>query len=307
MNYKILKMDFYTSVHFGNGSLNKSEYSLHADTIFSALCIEACKQGIEYLDHFVTMCRSGQVLLSDAFPYIGKTLYIPKPMLPVEFSEEDSSLKKQLKSLEYIPSDKLFEYLSGTMNIGRENEKISQLGRAGLMEKAAIPEEGDTEPYAVGTYSFQRGNGLYLCIAYENEEDCDLVIDLMESLSYSGIGGKISSGMGKFNLLMGAVPSELQDRLEKTDCTEYMLLSVGLPRDDELEGVIQEAQYLLIRRSGFVASNTYSDSFTKKKNLYLLKPGSVVKEKFSGDIYDVSDHGRHPVYRYAKPIYLGVR
>ena len=27
---------------------------------------------------------------------------------------------------------------------------------------------------------------------------------------------------------------------------------------------------------------------------------------FAGDIYDVSEGGKHPVYRYAKPIFMGV-
>ena len=40
MNYKILKLDFTTAVHFGSGGLEKTENVLGADTIFSALFID---------------------------------------------------------------------------------------------------------------------------------------------------------------------------------------------------------------------------------------------------------------------------
>ena len=36
MNYKILKLDFTTAVHFGSGGLEKSGNVPGADTIFSA-------------------------------------------------------------------------------------------------------------------------------------------------------------------------------------------------------------------------------------------------------------------------------
>ena len=45
MNYKILKLDFTTAVHFGRGGIEKSSNVLDADTIFSALFIEALKYG----------------------------------------------------------------------------------------------------------------------------------------------------------------------------------------------------------------------------------------------------------------------
>ena len=41
MFYKILKLHFLTGVHIGNGMLTDGESVIHADTIFSALCLEA--------------------------------------------------------------------------------------------------------------------------------------------------------------------------------------------------------------------------------------------------------------------------
>lgn len=85
-----------------------------------------------------------------------------------------------------------------------------------------------------------------------------------------------------------------------------MLLSVALPADDELENALENASYLLEKRSGFVASSDYAEEWRKKRDLYVFTAGSCFVNCFAGDIYDVSEGGKHPVYRYAKPIFMGV-
>ena len=49
-----------------------------------------------------------------------------------------------------------------------------------------------------------------------------------------------------------------------------------------------------------------SREWRRKKDLYVFNSGSTFTEKFEGDICDVSSGGAHPVYRYAKPLWLGV-
>ena len=44
----------------------------------------------------------------------------------------------------------------------------------------------------------------------------------------------------------------------------------------------------------------------KKKELYSFKAGSCFSHKFDGHIFDLSEGGNHPVYRYAKPLMMGV-
>ena len=56
----------------------------------------------------------------------------------------------------------------------------------------------------------------------------------------------------------------------------------------------------------FVASSDYAEEWRKKKDLYVFTAGSCFVNCFAGDIYDVSEGGKHPVYRYAKPIFMGV-
>ena len=55
MNYTIFKMRFKAAVHICDKSLTDSEMTIHADTVFSALCHEALKSNegeLESLFHF---------------------------------------------------------------------------------------------------------------------------------------------------------------------------------------------------------------------------------------------------------------
>ena len=81
---------------------------------------------------------------------------------------------------------------------------------------------------------------------------------------------------------------------------------MALPQKDELTQALEGSTYLLAKRSGFVASDTYAEEQRRKRDLYVFVAGSCFKNRFSGDIYDVSAGGGHAVYRYAKPLFMGV-
>ena len=81
MEYKIYKFHFKTAVHFGNGTLTDASNRLMADTVFSAICLEAVKKSAEDLQQLVTWTKEGSFQISDAMPFIEDTLYLPKPTL----------------------------------------------------------------------------------------------------------------------------------------------------------------------------------------------------------------------------------
>lgn len=146
---------------------------------------------------------------------------------------------------------------------------------------------------------------MYLILAYKGEEEKWLAEDLLESLSYTGIGGKKTTGLGKFIFKSAKMPEMLHAYLESKS-KKKILLSTALPKDEELESALENASYQLEKRSGFIASSTYAEEWRKKKDLYVFAAGSCFDNTFEGDIYDVSDGGKHSVYRYAKPLFLGV-
>ncbi len=304
MKYMIYKLHFKTEVHIGNGALSDSEPVFSADTFFSALCHEAINiGGEETLEKLIKEVKSENMVFSDSFPFVKDSLYIPKPLLKLEKkSESDPSLKKEYKKLNYIDVNKLDDYLSGKLDIKAEKTKFS-LGEKITRDRVNLYGE-ESLPYRVGTFNFYKGSGLYVCVGY-TETNKDLIYKIVKSLSYTGIGGKISSGLGKFDLDVVDVPDTLMKRLEKQYKT-YMTLSASMAKDEEVETALKNASYLVFKRSGFIYSPVQIKQLVKKKDFYAFKSGSCFENKFCGDIFDVSENLPHPVYRYAKPLFMGV-
>ncbi len=302
MDYAVYKLEFSTGVHFGNGMLNDSVYVFQADQLFSALYIEAIKTGNE--EQLLEAARSGGLLFSDALPYVGERYLIPKPVRYIETERKgNSSEKKQYKRLKYIEAEKLSDFFQGKLSF--EEDPMEKFGVFAQQTMAFVRNGEETLPFRVGTYYFHEGNGLYLIAAFAGQSERTLFEELLESLSLTGIGGKKASGLGKFTLKYGKINKTLEQLL-RSDSGISMLISCALPREEELEQALEGASYLLQKRSGFIASDTYSDEQRKKRDLYVFAAGSCFENRFAGDVYDVSENGRHAVFRYAKPLFLGV-
>lgn len=305
MEYTIYKLQFLSGVHFGTNSLESTQNTFAADTLFSALCMEAMKKGSQYLEKLIQYVEKEQLLFSDAFPYMQDVLFLPKPMLYIENKAKgDSTVKKAYKKLQFVPVDSLDEYVKGSLDI--EKMDALDLGHALVKTSASVrTETAETEPYRVGIYYFKDDCGLYIIVGYEEKEAIEYFEELMEGLSFSGIGGKKNSGLGRFAYYRKAVPPLL---LERLGCKQgkLMTLSVSLTTEQELETVLEDASYLLLKRSGFVASASYAPQYLRKRDLYVFQAGSCFQKGFHGAIYDVSEGGSHPVYRYAKPLFMEV-
>lgn len=316
MKFKCYELAFSTAMHFGKKDLDDAEYVLYADTIFSAICHEALNiGGTDLVDKLADMVKNSRFRLSDAFPYgtvdEKKKYYIPRPMLELDIADKgDSSAKKTLKKLKYIPWDKLQDYLSGDMDIETEADILKKnMGRRDIRTMASVKEADDVKSYSVGSYRFSPGWGLYLTIGYENEDDLCIVEDLLTGPGYNGIGGKRSSGFGRFELRNASVTDEILSYLTaETDKNgTYMTVSLSLPEREQLEDVLKDSRYGLIRRGGFISSSTYAARQVKKKESYMFRSGSVFNKTFNGELLDVSSKGSHPVWRYAKPLFLEVK
>ena len=306
MNFKICKMHFSTGLHIGKGLLTDGEPVFYADTLFSALCHEALKMAS--LARLLQYCGEGRLKLSDGMPFIQDVLYLPKPLFRVETDEEgNSKVKKLFKKLKYIPVGKFEEYIQGNLDVQKEKEKYDGLGKFQMTQKVSVAREEEPEPYFVGSYHFQKDTGLYVIVAYDTEEVFEFLMELMRALEYSGIGGKRTSGYGKFQLECSDLPLELEERINIEKYSLKMLVSLALPKEDELKKACSDANFQVIKRSGFVASDTYAEHLQRKKDFYAFAGGSCFHDTFDGDIYDVSLGGSHPVYKYAVPVFVGVK
>jgi CRISPR-associated protein Csm4 len=305
MKYTLYKLSFSAPVHFGSGRLGKTMYTVYADTLFSAMCTEMQKVQSDGAKLLYEAAVSGRLSLSDAMPYSGRTLFVPKPMTAIESKTEgDSGLKKEFKRLVYIPVDDLDDYLSGNYDPAPANKLLRELGSAAEQVRVSEGRGDDSLPYSVGTYRFSENCGLYF-ICGADEEIQPHVDDLMDSLSYTGIGGKLSSGLGRFDYTYKDVPDSFLSRFQG-GYSRYMTLSVCMAKECELESVLDGAGYELIKRSGFVASPDYAVMPVKKRDFYAFKAGACFAKPFEGDVFDVGGSGAHPVYRYAKPMLIGI-
>lgn len=214
---------------------------------------------------------------------------------------------KNGKKLKYLSLEKLDDYFAGKLDVEKENDRLSKLGEFEVRQSVNLRNEEKTDPFSVGIYHFNNrlDCGLYFLLGYEDEDDRYMIENLIDSLGFQGIGGKTSSGLGKFSMIPQDLSESIVRKLEDT-AEHYILLTTSLPKDSEIEEVLEGSNYLLEKRSGYISSNNYAEELVKKQDIYFLKAGSYMKKRFTGDIYNVGGQGTHPVWRYAKPIMLGV-
>ena len=308
MEYIGYKLHFPVGLHIGSGSLEDSEKTFDAMHLFSALCIEAVKKRQDDLEKLLEITKRGEILFSDAFPFVGDRLYLPKPMAQVVIDRQgDSKAKKAFKKLEYVPAGCLEDYLAGKLDAEKESMYLKNgFCCTEVRTGASISQEEETKPYRIGVCTYRKGAGLYLMIGYQNIEVLSFWQELLKDVGYSGIGGKKSFGLGRFAVEEFDLPEKIVKRLKSVGPGQSMSLSVCLPNDDEIERAMEGASYRLVRRGGFVSSTDYADTLLRKRDLFVFQAGACFEKRFSGSIIDVSIGGKHPVYRYAKPLFMEV-
>lgn len=308
MDYAMYRLSFLTGVHFGNGTLDSTETTFRADTLFSALCTEAVKRADGSLEKLTAAAGEGRLILSDAFPYVGGTVFLPKPFLRIEGgkTQGDSSVKKTFKNMAYVPAESISDFVRGAFPVENAGE-TGALGHTQMKTQAAVRGLAETMPYRVRMYRFAPDGGLYFIAGCADKVERDLLEELLTGVSLSGIGGERSSGLGRFDFFRKKVPDGLRRALEDTGAPVQMTISISLPADDEMEAAVDGASFQLEKRSGFVESASYAPEQTRKRDSYLFASGSCFRTRFGGKILDVSSRGTHPVYRYAMPLFVGVR
>lgn len=303
---KAYKLRFRTAVRFGSdggGSmLTGVRFAFHADTLFSAL-FAACMATGES-EALLGAVDENKLWFSDAFPYCNDTLFLPKPigLWGGETRNADPSARKLFKRIEYVPFDELSAYLRGEADAERLDVRF---GHAFEVTRVNVRDHEQPLPYQVGGYRFDDGCGLYLITRFGGEAEQALFERGLACLSTVGVGGKVSGGWGKFSWQMCELPETLQAALSDEDAPCQMLLSAALPEDAAMDTALREGYTLLVRRGGFTSSSQAPP--TKKRTVYLLAAGSTFPRRFIGRMLDVGQRMPHPVWRYAKAGFMGVR
>ena len=318
--YYLYKFHFYGALHIGpddgRNVLQSSGILLHSDTLFSALCIEALRDETAR-NSLLEEAAAGRFLLSDAFPYRADELFLPKPLIRTEQGlrqMQDPGQRKLFKKLTYLPASLWDAYL----DLWREGRPfdaaacLQQLENLSFLDEracAAVRGKEETDPYLVRGLQFNKDCGLYCILAFDDDRVRSLVEGLLQSLSFSGVGGKRSVGFGKFQLeCCGELAQSaceaarvLGTYLSGEPAAHWMTLNTSLPAEDELEEAMDHAEYSLCRRGGFVHGMGY-----KKRTVYAFASGSCFSNRFTGQVRNVAPEGRQPALRMLKPMFLGV-
>ncbi len=328
MSYFLYQLSFDGPVHFGDtslgGGLEKAGWAYTSDTLFSSICNELAGQG-EYklLDDFVNLILAGKILLSDLFPYQlidgdEPELFLPVPYIYLENNRKHVSLtleeakalsarRKKSKKQPYCRVSELQPYLD-SLRAGMQYEPaaVMELGNEFITTKVNCRGENPL-PYFVKGNVFQPRAGLYL-IAKLPDDFSEVFQNILCSLGLSGIGGKRSSGFGRFHLLDdGLVLDDAYDWYVDTEelyprllgrYQSYMCISSVLPATDELEAV-KDGMYKLRKSSGFSEG-------IKRDSVYMLEAGSCFDRRLQGQLVNLGEQAGHPVWRYGRGLYTGL-
>lgn len=301
MTYQLYKMKFH-SAHFGARILEKSNDSIPVETLFSALFLEALKLGKE--QQFLSRALESDYALSDTMLYRFGIL-LPKPIgypnietAPIA-NENSRKIAKTVKNIDYIHEMDFLDFIKGKIT---SLNKVSDLANEQKnLYKISTTTRVHDDPYRVGITTFSEDTFL----SFIGTKD-SLTEELMESLQYTGLGGKRTSGLGRFVFETEPLDIDLTERLKFKNGHPLMLLNSALPRENELSKVMKNATFLLKKSSGFAYSQSVKENY-RKQNLYKFKAGSVFHQTFEGDIFNVApEKFPHPVWNYAKPLFLSL-
>ena len=326
MRYEIILFRFTSPVHFGDaaegGDLGEILSYCRADTFFSALCREAADISQELLACVVEGVQRGKLRFSDLFPWKKGTscyeLYLPRPVMNLPHTEqaktlsyeevrEQSGERKKYKKRSFIRASEMESYL--------QERNISAQPDFGKEELRTQYNAREKRPYGIGAYHFMPDAGLYLILSGDEElaEKLELLIKL---LGMAGIGGKRSSGFGKY--IFEDDPLDLSDEntyggddvsLYKMLCAGhsncYMALSSFLPEKLEV-GDMSSGTGKIIKRGGFAWSREMTGP-AKVSSVYMMASGSCFSKRLEGRIADVNNGSvPHPVYKYGKGLFVGL-
>ncbi len=335
MIYYAFTLKFLTPVHFGDtasgGNLDKIALSCSADTLFAALCTEAAAMDMVVLQNLLDKVNKKQIIFSSLFPYYRTEnddlyLYLPKPLLQMEAQKQDSKsfnemkqlatkLKKQKKT-SYIRASKMQEWLHNCKQGNIVEYDVPEFVAPFVSGKVNL-RETQPLPYYVGSYVFAYNAGLYFLCGVEDEKDIEWLEDLLLQLGMSGIGGKRSSGYGKFELADdywdispdGAIYDDdiaMADMLFNTKSSIQMCLAPICPLASEI-ATVKTGAYKLTKRGGFISSPAMAENI-KRDSVYMLAEGSCFAKRLQGQLLSQSIDGLpHKLYRDGVGMFVGLK
>ena len=317
----VYKLKFDTPVHFGaaelGGKLEAINFTYSSDALFSALCCELANS--EIFSDFFNAVAQDKIFLSDLFPYNDKNFYLPKPLLnekqikysALEEVRKQFTQRKKQKKMDYLRASNFQKYLA-SLKSGESFIESSDFGSTNLIQKVSCRDD-ESLPYYVGEFFFNATSGLYLIANFKDENYFDEFFNLLSNLGLSGIGGKRSSGLGKFHIIDKIILDEscanedlkaVKEMLSNENASWQMCISSVLPAEEDIS-VLSQSYYRLKKRGGFVTALT-GEVNRKKNSVYMLDAGSCLPKRIEGRNVILDKINDHEIFRFGKGFFVGL-
>jgi len=288
---KIFKLRFKTPLHIGADSTlrEKVDTIIHSDTLYSALYDLAVRARSKIKDAI----SRREILLTSAFPYYEdgseKIFFLPKPIFNFKIygydPKWDFELGKKLKKLTFVPStwlessDFIKEFLKN--EISKKPDYLRETYAIDILPRVFVDRvTSSSNFYRMAQVFFHKG-GLYFGVKFLSDGLEDEFRGLLKLLGDEGIGGRRSTGSGAFEFeedkLVIKVPQ---------GANFYLLLSLAVPSEDEMDNILKESSYELILRRGWFLLNTGHS--LRRKSIWMFKEGSVLRKEIKGCAIDVT-------------------
>ena len=307
-------LNFRSLLHLGRRGvgLEKTEISIPADTLFSAICQTwRTFYGEERLTDFLAQYETGEpFLLTSTFPFAGDTRFFPKPLIDINVNADDDL--KKLKRVRYLSEKRFRQIVNGEpitfdsdhlINGGQlwihDDDKCSRtVWETGKRPRVTLDRQSSTsEIWHLGGVKFHEDCGLWFDAKFDTGKTQKQIETLLRVLGDTGIGGERSAGYGIFDLHRETAESESDQEADR-----FVTLSPICPRDTEqLDALIQgDVGYTLEERSGWICST--EGNGLRRQQIWMFGEGSVLSGNGSqiGCLVDLKpDPCPHPVWRYA--------
>jgi CRISPR-associated protein Csm4 len=216
---------------------------------------------------------------------------------------------KLLKKMNYISSKSIAIINSiENKNIEDEIKTYSNSFIIDTIEKNKVSRNlgEETIPFSFDVVRFKEGCGLYIVVEYKTIEDYDWMRERFANLGFTGIGGMVSAGYGKFEISdIIAETIYYISTIKRLKYGKNLFLSTAVSKN--INKSFLDNSFELVKRSGFISSVNFTNGVLKKKLVYAIKSGALFDDKFEGDILDVAPiKGNHPIYRFLLPLFIEV-
>lgn len=324
--YTIIKFKNLTPLHVGTGKENYdfSSSELQSDTLSAAVAAIRAQDGKtkdvkDFLRSFA---------LSSAFPFVGDSLFLPKPQGKIDVVVTDMDeypSRKKLKKIKYLESNLWNVVVSGKRLEVRSSQikddflisinavdDFEKPYKTQVNQRVSVPRVDNmpTEPFFFEWKYFNADAGLYCILDTSDDTRRDEIVNLFGKLGEIGLGTDRNVGGGKF-----VVETEKWNVNDVENSDAKMLLSLYIPTKEELPALnLNESKYELLLRGGYISGSSEPEfTHLRKKSVYTFNVGSVFKTTTvpSGKIVDLKpkwdDERMHSVYRSGKPFVVSVK